>query len=436
MAKVRRIGILRKAEFVEAEHPRAEDGKFGEKGGAAAGGGAVTEANPGRRGPSADGLLLSEEYKKKAIEDAKSPRDDPAYLRGIRDKTNERATTAIAESIGALGGAKERLGEDADPGRDVDSLDDLQWADNDIRVKTKQTIAGKLGSESGLGDYQASEIVAQWAGSSNDEDINSLNLQESISQEFGVELSDWQKGKLSQFDQYKEMEKPEVKEAKIKEYFDKADEFVSKFNQKIDDYKKQNPNMDRREAAGEVIYGEGTEDISMGIDGDIFFKDSEYSSPGRALEFSFMNDPEKGIKDFRDTITRKIQSYKYIPPETKFSKDQGRAAVKAMYSITQDHFKKMGFEAEDEITLFRGTRATIPSASLGNPVTVHGNAAESWSLSPTVAANFGGTVLMTKVKVKDILSTCATGFGCVNEAEVVILGGYEYSALVVRHKNG
>ena len=290
---------------------------------------------------------------------------------------------------------------------------------------------------------KANDIVLQWASTSNDDSIDALTIQSAIAEEFGVELSEWQKGKVVSAKEnsvkWKGYDSPEMKQKKFNEIISRADKADKLINKRVDEELKNNPDVPRYKMADKIYHlaKEGQfPEIDLG-----FFDDNPYidSFNSHYIEKYFrqaLTYKKQWALNFKSEVKKAVTNYEYTSQEPEISPKDAHAAVKAMYSITQNHFKKAGFEPEDEITLFRGTQAQVPGASLGNPVTVRGNAAESWSLSPTVAANFGGTVLMTKVKVKDILSTCATGFGCVNEAEVVILGGYEYSALVVRHKNG
>ena len=116
-----------------------------------------------------------------------------------------------------------------------------------------------------------------------------------------------------------------------------------------------------------------------------------------------------------------------------FDDDFIKTSLNAMYDNTQEQLAKQGLKPDDEITLFRGVNTDIGNMQPGQSMKYKGNAAESWSLSASTASSFGHAVLMSKVKAKNILSTFASGFGCMNEQEVVILGG-EGSVVVVRSK--
>jgi len=134
--------------------------------------------------------------------------------------------------------------------------------------------------------------------------------------------------------------------------------------------------------------------------------------------------------------------------------------IKAMYENTQAQLREVGIGPDDYIELYRGTtidalrtadgkdvfeaagvetptskygddwsKAQVGSASdsVGRDYEYHGNAIESWSASRDTALEFmegdyDDVVLMMYVPAKNIVSTARTGLGCLNEAEVVIVG--------------
>jgi len=109
-----------------------------------------------------------------------------------------------------------------------------------------------------------------------------------------------------------------------------------------------------------------------------------------------------------------------------------RKLLRAMYNNTQTELRKAGYKTGDTVTLYRGyvgdNTATTPNR--GTDVDYKGNAMESWSVLAGVAYNFGyddkyGRVLSMKVPIDNIISTAATGLGCLTEGEFVILGSGE-----------
>lgn len=100
---------------------------------------------------------------------------------------------------------------------------------------------------------------------------------------------------------------------------------------------------------------------------------------------------------------------------------------KTVYKTTQDFLAKAGYKPNDTITVYRGMTGKGKSGRLTGKASYEGNAVESWSLDISVARLFGdreskGILLAAKVKVSDIVSTCVTGPGCLNELEVLIMG--------------
>ena len=113
-------------------------------------------------------------------------------------------------------------------------------------------------------------------------------------------------------------------------------------------------------------------------------------------------------------------------PDTECLKASSRL-LKQTYSDTQSFFAKMGYNPDDEITLFRGA-STPTGFAVGDYCNMERNALESWTISKKVARNFADcgdlsaprVVIGAKFKISDIVSTPATGFGCLNEKEIVV----------------
>jgi len=70
----------------------------------------------------------------------------------------------------------------------------------------------------------------------------------------------------------------------------------------------------------------------------------------------------------------------------------------------------------------------------GNTIRVTSNPASSWSLNREIAAIFAssnnGVVHHSNVPAERILSFPRTGSGCLDEEELVVLGGGEFKAYV------
>jgi len=72
-----------------------------------------------------------------------------------------------------------------------------KFADNNAVAATKSKITGLLASASGVDRSAVNYMVGKWADTSNDHDAEALSMQEAVSEEFGVPLSDWQKDNIS-----------------------------------------------------------------------------------------------------------------------------------------------------------------------------------------------------------------------------------------------
>lgn len=113
------------------------------------------------------------------------------------------------------------------------------------------------------------------------------------------------------------------------------------------------------------------------------------------------------------------------------SRPQERAVLRAIYDNTQEKLAAAGYKPTDTIQLFRGieVRNAADDGYVALPRGVAnytGNAMESWSSSSSVASSFSvfqaRNVLSQSVPVKNIISTCRTGLGCLVEAEFVVMG--------------
>jgi len=109
---------------------------------------------------------------------------------------------------------------------------------------------------------------------------------------------------------------------------------------------------------------------------------------------------------------------------------------KAQYEHTQDWLKERNIS---EVTIYRGAgleNSKIPGYK-GGVGTVWLQPISSVSLNPTTAGGFAGhgskgtpTVSIFKIPAEKILSTCVSGYGCLNEQELTILGG-GYDGIIV-----
>jgi len=104
-----------------------------------------------------------------------------------------------------------------------------------------------------------------------------------------------------------------------------------------------------------------------------------------------------------------------------------QSALRAMYDNTQKALAAEGIGAKDTVLVYRGFASSSPVEG----GTYTGNCLESWSVNRRVAKDFGKAtyrtgeyryVISARVPRSMIVSTCRTGFGCLIEDELVILG--------------
>ena len=114
--------------------------------------------------------------------------------------------------------------------------------------------------------------------------------------------------------------------------------------------------------------------------------------------------------------------------------------LSAMYDRTQKHLAKNGIKY---VTLYRG--ATLPDdavkdAQVGDKVNIISNALESWSSRKYTGFIFSdgaikgektGILLKATVPASSIVSTPATGFGCLNEHEFVVHNAKKFPCVLI-----
>lgn len=112
------------------------------------------------------------------------------------------------------------------------------------------------------------------------------------------------------------------------------------------------------------------------------------------------------------------------------SKEVEKHLIKTIYNNTQRQLKEAGIDDDDYVTVYRGvTFNRDKDGNLyneGESYNIESNPLESWTLSTSIARDFSegsGVILQARVPRKRIFSTMATGSGCANEFEVIVIGG-------------
>lgn len=127
-----------------------------------------------------------------------------------------------------------------------------------------------------------------------------------------------------------------------------------------------------------------------------------------------LNKSKDGIEEWDDTINR-IRKDKSV-----------RKVLRAHYDATQEHLKREGIS---EVVLVRGYQSAAKVSDSGSQ-NVSLQPASSFTMHKGIAERFAaeGSAakkrhLTARVRASRILSLCTTGFGCMNEQEIVVLGG-------------
>ncbi len=116
--------------------------------------------------------------------------------------------------------------------------------------------------------------------------------------------------------------------------------------------------------------------------------------------------------------TGKEEDIAYI---TKNFGGQVEAVLQAAYSATQERLAEVGLQPNDKISVYRGVDIpAVSKAEVGERLDFTQRALSSFTFEPSVAANFGDSVLRAEVAAKDIVSMPGTGLGFASLAEVVV----------------
>ena len=165
---------------------------------------------------------------------------------------------------------------------------------------------------------------------------------------------------------------------------------------------------------------------------------AEFGLPMSEFTQSRIDSIQAARRRMEDMISGKIESMEYVRPETVLENpalsellpsDQQRKILSAMYDNTQTKLAEAGFASGDKIRMYRGV-GMIGSGSYGIGEAVNlidDNPLSSWSISASVAKAFanrrdGGVVFAMDVPIEMIIGSARSGFGCLDEQEMVLLG--------------
>lgn len=254
----------------------------------------------------------------------------------------------------------------------------------------KHRVITDLAEKAGLTYDEANDFVRQWADSSNDNDMRSLSIQEVAGETFGIGMGEWQQERMSET----------VQKSRIDRLY-KLMEVMA------------DPAIPMRRQAARVL-----DEFSKEVRGQFMFERDELE--GLAAEVRSGNREIKALSDLPALL---------IETEAA-AKAKIQRAVTAMYENTQQRLAELGitevrayrgFLAEGNVydDLVQATNATFATSPLS-----------SWSLDYAIARDFSdphgnetGLVIEAVIPAARIFSLPSTGNGCLNEYEVVALGG-------------
>lgn len=275
------------------------------------------------------------------------------------------------------------------------------FATDETRSQVKAKIVREVSARTALPETTISAVLESWASTSNNS-AAAKSLQQAVSEEFGIPLSDYQKEAFE----------------KISLRGDATDRrlFAQVKKELINTYTKD------RDFSNKVIR-QITDKVTRGELVSSFIKDNQ--TYWNELNHK-ANRTDQEIRIDADTEARSRLDGRLPFTDRK----NERKILRAMYNWTQDRLSAHGIK---ELTLYRGL--SLPKEALPEGQTAHyrGNAVDSWTSSLGTAGNFshGGYILAARVPARNVLCTAVTGMGCLKECEFVLMTGKNATVKVV-----
>ena len=389
-----------------------------------------------------------------------APRGSMAKDTMLSHRLVARVNDLMAESVG---------GYESEDFMDIELYGDLQNTSDATRGIVKGSVVKNLlgrmeamedmeDLEPDIEDWQVNDAIGLWAQTANDNQPAAMQLQEAAAKEFKVPLSHWQTQRSSKnlreakaFIDQRKKERQDLHPASssnpVNPLLNQAE--LSAWQEEYDAHMNSQPKYQPSQVTTDWL---GTDPP----DPDYPAKRAAWEK--RWAELHSSEPHEIANPEYQNRIVQmrhhqagteaefasrwpglsygKVRVTEFAPsPFTQQIEDE--AFVRAMYQNTQETLNNLRFSPDNRVTLYRGVggdalqNATgdVVEGRLGQVVGYRGNVLESWSLSPNVAREFasnliGGTgaVIAMRVPISNIVSTYATGTGCLTEEEVIVLG--------------
>ena len=329
------------------------------------------------------------------------PGESP-YGAEIAESLKKHSTTGV--TTGRDEGASYFLDWELSKIMTTDSMLDWSTMDEDERAKVKDAIVTEISKETGVKYETVNQLVKQWAYTSNGTKMGALSFQEAVAEEFGTELSDFQKTQIGWIrDKYGNWHKDyDIEYGKAWDHYD--DERV-KAIKKVSILEDRGETDTERYRGLQAVAGWNSMDIHKAATSDAWWEASK----------SVYNESTA------------------IPIA---SRAEERAIARAMYDITQRQLENYGYSPDDYVKLYRGFGSQGGKGwQARDKPAYYGNTIESWSVSPMEAANFGKVTISIAVPRSTVFCTARTGLGCMSEGEYVIFGNLDYHEVYVEQGN-
>lgn len=274
------------------------------------------------------------------------------------------------------------------------------WAADKQNKRLKQKVVGELAKDLNVPEEWTNDFIRSWADSSNDNHLSSLTHQRVAAQVFGVQLSDWQREK----------------------YKDARTRRMNVLNALADELFLYNEPLQSKAALADVPKWLSENDML----------------PFETHIIDRMQDTDELFTSNREWVKNKKDFLNLVGQIERESNALTRKAVRSIYQRTQAELARNGIQW---LTLYRGAKLKNDEATdwlIGENIKVTTNALSSWSASEQAADKFAdqygdaytsyprqtGVVLRTTVPASRVYALPVTGVGCLDEWEVVLIGGH------------
>ena len=308
---------------------------------------------------------------------------------------------------------------------------------------SKNAIVEDLARRTGVSYDICDDFIRQWAQTSNDKDWRSLEIQLAAAGLFeDAALSPWQEARVAEREAQREQTRDALVEARrlaLARFDDDLQTYIERNERKAREARQR---QEAALAAGDEAAARKAEKIALTYEQARARLDLEAVRHGMLMD-RYRRPP--GARDENYSLFQDTQAFPDEDGNIPLRPDLEHVAadsygvtqrfLQEMYHNTQEDLARQGVET---VVLYRGVMLSGDEADamrqagvqgLADRVAFRGNALESWSIDERVAQRFAqgevgggevGVVLQIEVPVSRVVGSARTGFGCLDEWEVVI----------------